>query len=36
MRTVGKEWFVSFSLDAVPLTTASLGLKWFGATAEII
>lgn len=36
MRAVGKEQFVAFSLYFVPLTTTSLGLKRFGATAEII
>lgn len=36
MRAVGKEQFVAFSLHAVAVTAASLGLKRFGATAEII
>lgn len=36
MRIDAREKFVAFSLHAVALTAASLGLKRFGATAEII
>lgn len=35
-RIVGREQFVAFSLLAVVLTTASVGLKRFGTAAEVI